>query len=33
MDLFRVSDDLEKLFAYIENPMQEQKTIRELKDG
>jgi uncharacterized protein (TIGR00730 family) len=33
MDLFHISDDEKDLFAYIENPMQEQKTIRELKDG
>ena len=33
MDLFRISENLDDLFAYIENPDQEQKTIRELKDG
>ncbi len=32
-DLFFVSDDLSELFAYVEKPHHEQKSVKELKDG
>lgn len=31
--IFRVSEDMEELFAYIEDPVREQYSIRQLKDG
>lgn len=33
MDLFRVSEDLDALFAYIEGPQEGNRTVKELKDG
>ncbi len=32
MELFKVSEDMEELFVYLETP-EEQKSLRELKDG
>ncbi len=33
MELFLVTDDLDVLFDYIETPVKEIKTVKELKDG
>lgn len=33
LELFFVSDDLEELFGYIETPVKEIRTVKELKDG
>ncbi len=33
MDLFRISENLEDLFAYIENPPKKQRSVQDLKDG
>lgn len=32
-ELYEVTEDLEKLFEYIENPHQKIRTVKELKDG
>lgn len=32
-ELYELTDDLEKLFEYIENPHQAARTVKELKDG
>ena len=33
MDLFRISENMDDLFAYIENPPQKQRNVQDLKDG
>lgn len=33
MDLFEISEDIDKLFAYIEAPQQALPSVKELKDG
>ena len=33
MDLFEISEDINKLFAYIEAPQQALPSVKELKDG
>ena len=33
VELYVVTDDLDKLFEYIENPQQRIRTVKELKDG
>ncbi len=33
MDLFFVTDDLEELFCYLENPEEPKHSVKELKDG
>lgn len=32
-ELYQITDDLEQLFAYIEAPVQQIRTVKELKDG
>lgn len=33
MDLYKITDDLDELFEYIEKPVERDRTIKELKDG
>ena len=33
LDLYEVTDDLEKLLSYVENPEKVHKTVKQLKDG
>lgn len=33
MDLFFVSDDMDEIFSYVENPEERLHTVKELKDG
>ncbi|MEE1282168.1 MAG: TIGR00730 family Rossman fold protein [Acutalibacteraceae bacterium] len=33
VELYVITDDLDKLFEYIENPQQRIRTVKELKDG
>lgn len=33
VELYVVTDDLDKLFEYVENPQQKIRTVKELKDG
>lgn len=33
MDLFFVSEDVEEIFAYVEKPVDEKHTVKDLKDG
>lgn len=32
-ELYEITDDLDKLFAYIENPADKTRSVKELKDG